>query len=934
VAFLGGAGLAMAQPKMEISDKGAVIQAGAMGAFTFPVPGLRMGDKDYSGEKAVVEVKDGVLQAKYPSGAELQMKAAGPQAVAISFSNIPAGAKSLGFPMQLPIQLSSGGRFVLGNKPAAAFPENKDKQIVGDGWAESFTVFDASGAGFRLVVPGNYQQVQDNRVFNWPVFSYIYNFPLEPGKTGFTVKVEPASGGAGQPASAEGAPAPAEAKPLVDRFGQSTKKDYPGKVRTEEELKADGEKQLAEAAAFKPDEKLDRFGGLAGSGAQYKLEKTGYFHVGKIGGRQVLVTPEGNAFFQLAICGIASTDDFTTVKGREKIYEWLPKKDDPVYTSAWREGKPDWGVFSFYIANWIRKFGRPFTLEEWTGQVADRMRSWGFNSAGAFSANTEAMKARNFASVPFLPLGKGGGVDVLPDKVGAAPLMDPFVPGTEEALDKRFAEKVAPRASDPLLLGYYLGNEQHFELLPKLVPAYKASQVAAKGKLVEMLKAQYGEIGKFNAAWNPAKPFADFEALKEEPLFIRTEAGAADMKKFYELYLETYFSMVNRLFRKYDPNHMLIGSRLTPGTANNEVAVRLSSKFMDVNSINYYSYAIEESFLNKFYNWSGGKPILFSEWYFAASEHGLNGGKEVKDQEERAKAYRNYVEQGAALPYIVGVQWFIYGDQSITGRFFEGFHGEGANTGFVDVADRPYGPLVEAAKLTNSRVYDVMLGKQTAYAYEDPRFNGKSGAGANKVVVVPRALPGMKMDGTTSNWPGRPAEPIESSRAVMGNVNPDLRGDFRLCWDDANLYFLIQVKDPTPLKTNKTGDKLWGADGIELFIGPKDTEQTGNMIFSDRQILIGASETPKIHIVDHAEDAQQCQTLVVKDVSGDGYVLQVAIPWKILGATPKNGMEMLFDVMVDNSDDGDYRKQQLAWNGTSKNSNDRGAWGRAKIVDN
>jgi len=39
-------------------------------------------------------------------------------------------------------------------------------------------------------------------------------------------------------------------------------------------------------------------------------------------------------------------------------------------------------------------------------------------------------------------------------------------------------------------------------------------------------------------------------------------------------------------------------------------------------------------------------------------------------------------------------------------------------------------------------------------------------------------------------------------------------------------------------------------------------------------------------------------------------------------------------VMVDNSDDGEVRLQQLAWNGSSQNSSERGSWGRARITDN
>jgi hypothetical protein len=936
VLWIWQAGMAWgAAPNGTLTEKGWVIDAGAMGKFTLPVPGLKIGEKDYKGEKPVVELVGGVLKAKYPSGAELEMKASGAHAVTYSFSAIPEEARGFCIMMELPIRLSTGGRFALGKKEPVAFPEVKEAQLVGQGWADSLKLWDASGSGFRLVVPGDYQQMQDNRVFGWPVFMYIYNFNFstQQGKTSFVIKVEdiPASGAA--PAAAVTTPATLAAPGsfLVDRYGQSAKKEFPGKVKSDDELKADGVKQLAEMAAFKSNPALDIYGGLAGSGEKYKLKKTGFFHTSKVEGRHVLVTPEGNVFFQLAVCGITNTDDYTTLRGREKIYEWIPPQDE-LFGSAWRPNTP--GAASFYIANWIRKFGKPYNKEEWVAQAVTRLRSWGFNSSGAFSGNPETFAKMNFANVGFLPLGEGEGIKLLPDKIGAASLLDPFVPGTEAALDKKFAEKIAPKAGDPLMIGYYLGNEQHFELLPKLVPSYKASKVAAKARLVGMLQAKYKDIASFNKAWNPAKPFADFEALKEEPLFIRTDAGNADMKEFYELYLEAYFSMVERVFRKHDPNHLIIGNRMTPGTANNEPAVRISSKYTDVASINYYSYAIEESFLKKFNQWSGDKPLIFSEWYYATTDHGLNGGKEVKDQAERAKGYRNYIEQAAALPFVVGSQWFIYMDQAITGRFFEGFNGEGANTGFVDVADRPYTELVEAAKLTHSRVYNVMLGKEKPYAYEDPRFIGKSGGGGSRVVVVPKALPGLKMDGTTTNWPGRPAEPIESSRLVLGNANPDLRGDFRLCWDAQNLYFLIQVKDPTPLKSNKSGDKLWGADGVELFIGAKDLQQSGNMIFSDRQILIGAKEKPEVFIVDHAEDAKLCQVLVVKDVTGDGYVLQTAIPWKVLGVEPGNGLEMLFDVAVDNSDDGDFRKQQLAWNGTSKNSNDRAAWGRAKIVDN
>ncbi len=713
------------------------------------------------------------------------------------------------------------------------------------------------------------------------------------------------------------------AKPLVDRYGQSTRAQWPGKVTDDKELKADAARQV-EAPDNGP--ALDPYGGLAGSGEKYGLARTGFFHVGKAGDRQVLVTPDGNIFFHLAVCGISLTDDYTLVRGREQTYEWLPETNGD-FASAWRPGTP--GVVSFYVANQIRKYGKPFSLEEWSGRVVDRLRAWGFNSAGAFSEFTGTMRERNFPYVSWLPSGEEYGAKTLPDKLGAAKVIDPYWPGTEEALDKAFSKRIAASANDPLIIGYFNSNEQHLELISQVVPRYKASEVAAKRKLVDDLRRKYGSVEAFNAAWQPERPFATFDEAGEAPLRVTTEAAAADMNAFFRDYLETYFSMVERTFRKYDRNHLLIGSRLTPATANNRDIVEISGAHTDVVSVNYYTYAIDRAFLERVHRWSGGKPVILSEWYFSATNTGLGSGKEVKNQEERGLAYRHYVEQTASLPFVVGSEWFIYTDQALTGRFFEGFHGEGNNTGLVSVTDRPYEELVAATHETGEGIYDVMMGKKKAFVFNDPRFLG--GDGAQKVVSVPKALPEMKFDGSTTGWPGRPAEPLDGSRILHGNPNPALRGDFRLCWDRENLYFLIQVKDPTPAMNDKPAAALWMGDAVELFLGAKNVDQGGARLYSDVQVLFGAGREPRVYIENRPEDAALCRVLARRDVAGDGYVLEAAIPWKVLKAEPSAGTSLLFDVAVDNSDDGQVRKQQIMWNGGPI---DRGSWGLARLVEN
>jgi hypothetical protein len=63
-------------------------------------------------------------------------------------------------------------------------------------------------------------------------------------------------------------------------------------------------------------------------------------------------------------------------------------------------------------------------------------------------------------------------------------------------------------------------------------------------------------------------------------------------------------------------------------------------------------------------------------------------------------------------------------------------------------------------------------------------------------------------------------------------------------------------------------------------------------------------------------------------VDGKGYTIEAAIPWSVLDVTPKEGLELLFDLAVDDSPDGRDRRAQLMWNGVARNSSDRGAWGR------
>jgi hypothetical protein len=65
------------------------------------------------------------------------------------------------------------------------------------------------------------------------------------------------------------------------------------------------------------------------------------------------------------------------------------------------------------------------------------------------------------------------------------------------------------------------------------------------------------------------------------------------------------------------------------------------------------------------------------------------------------------MEQGASLDGFLGAWWFQWSDEPVMGRF----DGENYNIGFIDSTNRAYADLVESAKLTNKRLFDVHSGK-------------------------------------------------------------------------------------------------------------------------------------------------------------------------------------------------------------------------------
>lgn len=684
---------------LSTSSKGIALDADSLGEFTLGYPSL-LGD---SGEviHKLIESKAGTSTARlrYEGGCDLQVSVTPEGEIALSFTSLPADVKTVTMEMLIDIAFNRGGTWRIGGQSMPFPVEKSAKPHLFQGNADTFVVTNALGRGFRVSAPQySFLELTDNREWNWSVFAFKIHTPITAERPVLRLSI------------LETKTADGEARKLVDSLGQSTLSTWPQKMSLVDELKSD---LVADEAFYSSVQTpaCDEFGGLPESGEKLGLKKTGFFHIEQREGKSWLVDPAGNAFFHTGVCGFNPSDDFTFTKGREDIYEWLPPVSGE-FSSAFREGSSE--NFSFYVANTIRKYGQPHEPDRFAARMIDRVRKFGFNSMGAFSSPppSAGRKAR-FPYVLSLPINEWEGIPRIP---GAWEVFDPFDEKVCALIEQQLAAKLPAIANDPLLIGWFILNEPRYDELPKVIPSLDGTH-ACKAALVKFLEKKYGAIASLNAAWKAN--VASFAELMPHGFAVTTDAAKSDVKAFIGEFLEASFSLVSKSFRRHDPNHLLLGSRLQPVTIDDEQLCRIEGRHVDVISFNYYTYDIDAPLLKRVHEWSGGRPMMLSEFFWSSPrDSGLTGGRELKSQQERGLAYRNYVEQGASLGFVVGIEWFTLIDQATTGRWFSKYSGESANTGLFSVVDRPWKPMLKEMAKTNHGIYEVLLGNRPPYSWK------------------------------------------------------------------------------------------------------------------------------------------------------------------------------------------------------------------------
>lgn len=482
---------------------------------------------------------------------------------------------------------------------------------------------------------------------------------------------------------------------MVDRYGQFLYEDWPGKIKSESQLKDDlriDAEQLAKSD-YDPT-KFDKYGGYKNMPGG---KATGFFHLEKLDGRWWFITPQGNRFILLGI------DDLTYTAW---CYQTPIKKKNGESREAFEElpALPDFKPAYFYpdrvsfpVANVMRKYGDNHDAK-WVDAMLRRMQDWGFNATAKWTRHSTLQ-------APFITV-------LWPKnrkKIKWA--SDPFEPGFARAVEDGVQKECEKQRDNPWLIGHTFENEAGWNKEVFLAALASDETCAGKKSIIQdLLDRNNNDVAKVAALLGVnAESKEELNRIKIEKPLLTNEYISEFIQKASAL----YFRIVRDAIKKFDPNHAFLGASLTPDWQSSLAWEIGGTEYLDAITIDYYT--LDTKWIQRYEKLD--KPVMLLEFSFSVVGRGMSAwGAPIKDQKSRGLAYRNVVENLLAHPSVVGFGWYILYDSPVTGRTLGG---EFFNQGLLNSADQPYTEMIDEMRKTNRRAYDLHAGKVPPVYFEN-----------------------------------------------------------------------------------------------------------------------------------------------------------------------------------------------------------------------
>lgn len=477
---------------------------------------------------------------------------------------------------------------------------------------------------------------------------------------------------------------------LVDKFGQWMNETWSGKVTSEEQLRLEyAHEAIALANVSLDPTRYDQYGGFKSLGKQ---ASTGYFRLQTINGKWWFITPDGYPFIIKGVDAASlwesgyKTPTLKPDGTYKQIFEELP--DHTAYAPAYTRDAGGEYV-SFVVANVMKKYGSGFE-SKWEDITKKRLIQWGFNT---FSKWT---KPKN-VTFPF--------IQSLQDPSNLRRILwtyDVFDPQSGPIIEYALKTQIYNARYSKWLIGYTYDNEAGWNAdIVKDVLTYSSSS-PAKSAFVDFLAPRYNSnLATVNQILGTNA--LSFDALKNTPIDI-AKVPAVDISEYIKLASRTYHSTIRDIIKKYDPNHLFLGTSIVPTWRTSLDWDQAAMGFVDAFSVD--SYTRDGSWISRYENY--GKPLLNLEHSFGSSERGLSyisAATMTTSIRDRGMAYQAFAESQAAHPLFVGSGWYSYYDQPVTGRP----DGESYNVGLVNQQDQPYTDMVNIMKTTHADLENVHL---------------------------------------------------------------------------------------------------------------------------------------------------------------------------------------------------------------------------------
>ena len=215
--------------------------------------------------------------------------------------------------------------------------------------------------------------------------------------------------------------------------------------------------------------------------------------------------------------------------------------------------------------------------------------------------------------------------------------------------------------------------------------------------------------------------------------------------------------------------------------------------------------------------------------------------------------------------------------------------------------------------------------------------------GSSSVLAIRLTTP-PQIDADLSDWP-------QGATAVSNHVvhradgvtrSPTAQAVWRLGWDGSNLYVAAAVTDDVHVQTQQ-GNQIWRGDSLELQMETNPARNGRSLAPTNFQIALSPGNFSNISpsafrfqgTADGAiPDAPGHNIVVAARQTGDGYVLEAAIPWSDLNVTPAPGMRLGLALNLnDNDTPNTARQEMMLSNVSTRVFRDPSTWGTLTLQE-